>query len=197
MPCWTTALNAACTAASVKGPNPARIHTQALAASDLDAVADIEKTAYAYPWSRKHFVDSLHDGHALQCLTLEPDPAVDPPSWAHAPTVRNGHWVLGYWVAMNGVQEVHLLNITTVPVHRRHGWGRLIMQTLLHWSAQQHAQQLWLEVRHSNTAARALYQALGFEAVGLRKGYYPARPLREDAVVMRKTIHLNPCPLPP
>lgn len=155
-------------------------------ASLLDQIAEVDKTAYAHPWSRRHFADSLAGGHVLQMLVMAPEPHLDPPHWAHAPALPDGRWLLGYLVAMKGVDEVHLLNITTVPLHQRQGWARFMLQALALWSRGQDAQMLWLEVRASNRAARALYEAMGFEAVGVRKGYYPDRDAqREDAIVMR------------
>lgn len=152
----------------------------------LDLIAEVDKTAYAHPWSRRHFADSLAGGHAMQMLVMTPDPARDPPQWIHAPALPDGRWLLGYLVAMQGVEEAHLLNITTVPVHQRQGWARFMLQALQVWARGQGANTLWLEVRAGNHAARALYQAVGFEAVGVRKGYYPDRDARrEDAIVMR------------
>jgi ribosomal-protein-alanine N-acetyltransferase len=89
------------------------------------------------------------------------------------------------------VDEVHLLNITVAPAYQLQGWGRLMLDALALWSRGQGAQWLWLEVRTSNTHAKALYLRYGFRAVGLRKDYYPeggssllGTPAREDAVAM-------------
>ena len=93
--------------------------------------------------------------------------------------------LLGYLVAMPGVDEVHLLNITVSPAHQRRGWARFMLDALVLWSRGQGAQTLWLEVRTGNIPARALYTAYGFRQVGVRKAYYPAgHGRREDAVVM-------------
>ena len=163
---------------------------QPLQVQDLDRIHDIEKTAYAYPWSRKHFEDSLNAGHAVVALVAQASNDLPPePTWVHPPTLTNGAYVLSYCVAMMGVQEVHLLNITTPPAHRRQGWARLLLNTLAQWGRQQGAENLWLEVRRSNAGAQALYAAMGFEAVGVRKGYYPdAGGTREDAIVMRLAL---------
>lgn len=151
----------------------------------LPLVAEVEKTAYAHPWSLRHFQDSIQSGHPAQMLVMYPDEQRDPPGWAHAPALLDGRWLLGYFVAMKGVDEVHLLNITTVPLHQRQGWARVMLQTLAAWTHLQGAQWLWLEVRASNRPARALYESIGFRQVGLRRGYYPdAGTQREDAVVM-------------
>ena len=93
--------------------------------------------------------------------------------------------LLGYFVAMEGVQEVHLLNITVAPEHQRQGWARLMLDALCVWSRGRGAQWLWLEVRKSNTRAADVYRRYGFKQVGERKNYYPDRQgKREDALVM-------------
>lgn len=183
-------------------PLPLQLRIRPLQADDIERIHEIEKTAYAYPWSRKHFEDSLNAGHAVVALVAQAE-AVAPaatgakqlgdlppqPHWVHAPTLGNGAYVLSYCSAMMGVQELHLLNITTPPAHRRQGWARLLLKTLALWGRLQGAENLWLEVRRSNAGAQALYTALGFEAVGVRKGYYPdAAGRREDAIVMRLAL---------
>ena len=132
----------------------------------LDAVLAVEQSAYSHPWSRANFLDTLAAGHQAQCLMA-------------------GRELLGYFVAMPGYQEVHLLNITVAPAHQRQGWALVMLDALALWSRGQHAEWLWLEVRISNTRAQQVYLRRGFARVGVRKGYYPQRPdEREDAVVM-------------
>lgn len=132
----------------------------------LDDVLPIEQRAYAHPWSRGNFVDSIQSGYEAQVLVADTT-------------------VLGYFVAMKGVEEVHLLNITVAPSHQRQGWGRVMLDALAIWSRGQGAQWLWLEVRVSNARALQIYEHHGFRKVGSRRGYYPADGgLREDAVVM-------------
>ena len=166
--------------------SPALTHSQRritfvpMTEADLDAVVEVEKTAYTHPWSRKHFSDSLQSGYPAVLLLGEPLPG----EVAH-PGRPDGRVLLGYLVAMPGVDEVHLLNITVAPAQQRQGWARFMLDALVLWSRGQRAQWLWLEVRHSNTPARALYERYGFAQVGLRRGYYPAgQREREDAVVM-------------
>ena len=173
-----------------EGHHGLQLSVQTLQVQDIDRIHEIEKTAYAYPWSRKHFEDSLNAGHAVVALVAQAASELPPePAWVHAPTLTNGAHVLSYCVAMMGVQEVHLLNITTPPAHRRQGWAQLLLNTLAHWGRQQGAETLWLEVRRSNAGAQALYAAMGFESVGVRKGYYPdAGGEREDAIVMRLAL---------
>jgi ribosomal-protein-alanine N-acetyltransferase len=93
--------------------------------------------------------------------------------------------VLGYFVAMKGVDEVHLLNITVAPEFQGQGWSRLLLEALTIWSRGQGAEWLWLEVRVGNARAIHVYEAHGYRRVGLRKAYYPAGlGQREDAIVM-------------
>ena len=161
-------------------PGERRIHFEPMSEADLDAVRAVEVTAYAHPWSRKHFQDSLQAGYPAVLLLGE----VLPGEQAQAVMAR-GRVLLGYLVAMPGVDEVHLLNITVAPAHQRQGWARFMLDALVLWSRGQRAQWLWLEVRESNEPARRLYRGYGFSQVGVRKGYYPAGHLhREDAVVM-------------
>ena len=151
-----------------------------LSADVLPLVAEVEKTAYSHPWTLGHFKDTMNAGHHTQVLLGEARPGD-----AGLPTLADGRVLIGYLVAMQILDEVHLLNITVAPAHQRRGWARFMLDALVLWSRGQRAQWLWLEVRQSNTAARRLYEGYGFSQVGLRKGYYPAGHLhREDAVVM-------------
>jgi [ribosomal protein S18]-alanine N-acetyltransferase len=148
--------------------------------ADLDAVCEVEKSAYAHPWTRRHFADSLASGYPA--IMLLGEAGAREVVW---PGRDDGRVLLGYVVAMPGVEEVHLLNITVSPQHQRQGWARCLLDGLVLWSRGQRALWLWLEVRSGNVPARGLYDSYGFQAVGLRKNYYPAGQFgREDAVVM-------------
>jgi ribosomal-protein-alanine N-acetyltransferase len=134
--------------------------------ADLDEVLAIERSSYSHPWTHGNFSDSLRSGYQAQLL-------------------RAGGELLGYFVAMKGVDEVHLLNITVAPACQGRGWGRLMLDALALWSRGQGAQWLWLEVRVGNLRAQRIYESNGFRRVGDRKAYYPAPDgRREDAVVM-------------
>jgi ribosomal-protein-alanine N-acetyltransferase len=96
--------------------------------------------------------------------------------------------LIGYFVAMPGVDEMHLLNLTVAPGAQGRGLGRGLLDSLVARCRDEHRAWLWLEVRESNQRARAIYRRYGFEDVGLRRGYYPAVLRREDAIVMRLTV---------
>lgn len=180
---------------SAASATAARLVWRALTPEDIGSVVEVEKTAHAHPWKARHFEDSIAAGYWCQLLALRKAPGVDPPGWVHHPSTCDGHWLLGYLVAMPGVEEAHLLNLTVAPAHRRCGWGRWMMNALHHWARAQQARCLWLEVRASNRAARGLYEQLGWQVVGVRRGYYPdTAQAREDAVVMRLTLTSTPRP---
>ena len=104
-----------------------------------------------------------------------------------------GRQILGYFVAMPGVQEAHLLNITVAPAFQRQGWAPLMLEALGGWARGQRAQWLWLEVRTSNERAQDVYLRHGFRRVGVRKAYYPAPGgRREDAIVMSLRLDESP-----
>jgi ribosomal-protein-alanine N-acetyltransferase len=141
-------------------------HFEPLAEQHLEAVLQLEQQAYAHPWQRANFVDSLQSGYQAQLLLAD-------------------ETLLGYFVAMKGVEEVHLLNITVAPQYQRQGWARVMLDALAIWAKGQGAHWLWLEVRAGNQRAMEVYEASGYARVGERKSYYPAaQGQREDAVVM-------------
>ncbi|WP_310625128.1 ribosomal protein S18-alanine N-acetyltransferase [Limnohabitans sp.] len=132
----------------------------------LDDVLRIENSAYAHPWTRGNFAGSLKSGYQLLAL-------------------MGGNTLVGYWVAMEGVDEVHLLNITVSPEFQGQGYGVLMLDALSVWARSRQAQWLWLEVRVGNTHAMQVYERYGFRPVGERKNYYSAdQGQREHAVVM-------------
>jgi len=145
---------------------PAEARFEPLTARHLDAVLRVEQQAYAHPWQHANFLDSLQAGYQAQLLMADDT-------------------LLGYFVAMKGVDEVHLLNITVAPAHQRQGWAHVMLDAITIWARGQGAEWLWLEVRLGNQRAIEVYQAHGYRRVGLRKSYYPAgRDGREDALVM-------------
>jgi ribosomal-protein-alanine N-acetyltransferase len=145
---------------------PVEARLEPLEAARLEQVLQIEQRAYPHPWTRGNFLDALKSGY-------------------HARALLAGEELLGYYVAMQGVDEVHLLNITVSPDYQHQGWGRIMLDALALWARGLGAQWLWLEVRVSNTRAIAIYETHGYRRVGLRKNYYPAGSgRREDAVVM-------------
>ncbi len=146
-------------------PEPA--HFEALTAAHLDLLMAVEESAYPHPWTRGNFIDAMAAGYQCQLL------------------LAGQRRLLGYFIAMHGVGEVHLLNITVAPQYQRQGWAHVLLDALDLWARSLAAQWIWLEVRVSNARARAVYERHGYRRVGERKRYYPAEDgQREDAIVM-------------
>jgi [ribosomal protein S18]-alanine N-acetyltransferase len=134
---------------------------------DLDTVLAIESQCYSHPWTRGNFIDSLAAGYLAELRLSEAGECI------------------GYWVAMPGVEEMHLLNLSVAPRHQRRGHAQAMVSDLVQQARARGDRQLWLEVRIGNTAARLLYRRIGFLESGLRRNYYPlAGGRREDALVM-------------
>ena len=137
----------------------------------LDAVLAIEVQAYAFPWTRGNFIDSIAAGYLARVL------------------VGDDGELIGYFVAMPGFEEMHLLNVTVSSRHEGQGHARRLLAELYALSASFAATALWLEVRESNGRARALYLREGFSEAGRRRDYYPAPAgQREDAILMTRSL---------
>jgi ribosomal-protein-alanine N-acetyltransferase len=134
-------------------------------AEEIDAVLAIERRAYPFPWTRANFADSLAAGYS---------------AWS----CRSADTLLGYAVMMLVLDEAHLLNLTVAPEWQRKGYGQLVLRHLFGVARSHGAKRMFLEVRPSNVPGQGLYGKFGFEAIGRRRGYYPAGAGREDAVVM-------------
>jgi ribosomal-protein-alanine N-acetyltransferase len=132
---------------------------------DLEAVAQMESRSYAFPWTQDIFRDCLRVGYCCRVCML-------------------GQRLIGYAIMSVAVGESHLLNICVDPEFQGQRLGRRILERMLNLAKQRGADTAFLEVRPSNRAAVALYHSLGFNEIGLRRGYYPAAQGREDALVL-------------
>ena len=150
------------------GPAPSM---RELTVGMLDAVLAIEVQAYAFPWTRGNFIDSIAAGYLTRAL------------------VADDGELIGYFVAMPGFEEMHLLNVTVAARHEGQGHARRLLAELYALSSGFAATALWLEVRQSNARARALYLREGFSEAGQRRDYYPApQGRREDAILMTRLL---------
>ena len=92
--------------------------------------------------------------------------------------------VAGYVFCREVAGESELLNLAVDPGLRRGGVGRMLLAAAIEWLTTRGARETFLEVRASNVAAIALYEEVGFRAVGRRPGYYQRPP--EDAILYRR-----------
>ncbi len=133
----------------------------------IDDVMRLERQVYPFPWTAGNFADALRSGYSAWTLVADDDT------------------LIAYAVAMLAVDEAHLLNLAVDPRRQRQGHGWQLLDWMARTMHEYGAQSLLLEVRPSNTGAQQLYRRYGFVQIGTRRGYYPAAPGREDAIVMR------------
>jgi ribosomal-protein-alanine N-acetyltransferase len=89
--------------------------------------------------------------------------------------------IRGFLVARFAAAECELENLVISVANRRRGFGLQLIQSLIAAARQRNVEQILLEARESNLAARALYEKVGFEVKGQRKAYY-SHP-EEDALL--------------
>jgi len=142
------------------------VHIRPMMEMDLTEVAAIELKSYAFPWSENIFRDCLRVGYTCRALDMA------------------GH-IIGYGVMSLGAGEAHILNLCVREEFRIVGFGRRLLEHMLERAAAAGINEAFLEVRPTNLAAIRLYQRLGFEQIGIRRGYYQAPDGREDAIVLK------------
>jgi len=133
--------------------------------ADVDAVCAIEQVVQPYPWSHGNFSDALDSGYRG---------VVD----------EVAGQIVSYAILMPVLDEAELLNIGVAAAWQRKGLGRAMLEAQMQWARTQSMQRIFLEVRVSNLPAIALYRALGFVEIGVRRGYYQNAAGREDAMAM-------------
>ncbi len=136
---------------------------------DLSLVSDIERRSYDYPWSHGVFRDCLLAGY--NCVVIE----------------RDGD-VCGYGILSVAAGEAHILNLCVDPAVRSLGYGEQLLDALIGRARDSDVDQVFLEVRPSNTTALKLYAKKGFHKIADRRGYYQAVDGREDASVLAKKL---------
>jgi len=137
--------------------------------ADVAAVAAAERMAYQFPWSEGIFRDCVRVGYVCRVAIVD-------------------EAVIGYSIMSVGAGEAHILNLCIAQEFRCHGLGRRLLNYMLDRARAAGMAEAFLEVRPTNTTAIRLYQSLGFEQVGIRKGYYQAVAGREDATVFKLAL---------
>ncbi len=138
--------------------------------SDIKVLAEIESAAYEFPWELETFRSCFKIGY-------------------HCWVGERAREVVGYGISTIGAGESHVLNLCVAPNWQGRGYGRVILQKLIDEATRFKADSLFLEVRPSNPNAIKLYRSVGFNEIGMRKDYYPARNNgREDALVMARVL---------
>jgi len=156
------------TAPELLGAN-AEVLIRPMRGADVGEVVAIERAAYQFPWSEGIFRDCLRVGYICRVVSVD-------------------RQVMGYGVMSVGAGEAHVLNLCVADGFRCRGAGKKLLLCLLERAHAAGMAEAFLEVRPSNTGAIRLYQSIGFEQVGTRRGYYQAVNGREDAAVLKLSL---------
>ena len=138
---------------------------------DLDAIMSIETVIYDFPWTPQIFVDCLRVGYLCQVVEVDGE-------------------IAGYCIMSIGASEAHVLNLCIAENYRRIGLGQKLLSHMLVMAKHKNVGTVFLEVRPSNEAALRLYDKLGFNQIGVRGDYYPAKLGREDAIILAKSLEV-------
>jgi [ribosomal protein S18]-alanine N-acetyltransferase len=140
------------------------IEIRRLQLRDLSAIEEIERSAYPTPWSRSMFAGELAKPSSICLGAFE------------------GTRLVGYLIVSRYVDAWHVMNVAVALDRRRGGIATTLLGQLFEVTSEDDRRGYTLEVRVSNKSAIALYERLGFERRGVRRGYYTDN--REDALIM-------------
>lgn len=136
--------------------------------SDLDDVVRMEGELFSMPFSRALFRKFM----AQDAIK----------NWV----IVAGGGVVGYLIHSLLPGQIDILNIAIEKKWQRRGAGSKLMQHLFLLVTEHGVEEIFLEVRPSNKAARAFYEKWGFFEVSRRKGYY--HDTGEDALILRLKV---------
>jgi ribosomal-protein-alanine N-acetyltransferase len=142
------------------------IEIRRLTPRDLEAIDRIERRSYPTPWSRSMFASELAKSSSVSLGAYDGE----------------ADELVGYLVISRYVDAWHVMNVAVVPERRRQGIASALFDRLFEVTGSDGRRGYTLEVRISNEAAIKLYERLGFESRGVRRGYYTDN--REDALIM-------------
>ena len=143
-----------------------KLELRKLELRDLNAIERIERESYPTPWSRSMFAGELAKPSSLSLGAFDPESGA----------------LVGYLVISRYVDAWHVMNLAVTESYRRRGVARTLLDQLFEVTAADERRGYTLEVRVSNEGAIKLYEAMGFVARGVRRGYYTDN--REDALIM-------------
>lgn len=134
--------------------------------SDLPASLLLDMESMERPWSESVWRDELKSPFSLYLV------------------IEEGEEIVAHIGVKRIMEELHIMTVAVSPGYRRRGYARALITAALSAPVNAGARSVYLEVRPSNTAARALYESLGFKATGVRPRYYGD----EDAILMTRDL---------
>jgi ribosomal-protein-alanine N-acetyltransferase len=153
------------------GPTQATVTLRRMTIADLDALLPYEEVMFGTEaWSRNAYLEELADTRMRYYVVAE---------------AADGS-LLGDGGLLTIGETAQIVTVGVLPAARRRGVGRLLVRALVTEARRRQAEEVLLEVRVDNEAAKRLYESEGFLVIGSRKGYYDRG--RVDAVVMRHEL---------
>ena len=156
------------------------LQVRAMQNGDIDSVYSIELVAHRAPWSREIISDCVLVGYDCRVLELVDDAGVE---------------IAGYIICRYHDGVCHILNLCIPPSLQRKGYGQFLLQYVIDSPAVKGTNSALLEARPSNKGALHLYNKMGFQQVGYKRGYYRDDPVVEDAIVLQKQMLDGPSSL--
>ncbi len=150
--------------APVPGERAGGVGLRAATLGDIPALVAIERASFSDPWDTRAFVSLLSAAAS------------------HVQVATEQERVVGYAALVLAADEAELANLAVADAARGRGVGRQLLSWAMARARDAGASAMYLEVRESNTVARALYGSAGFDEIGRRRRYY--RDPDEDALVM-------------
>lgn len=142
------------------------VSIRAYTPDDFAAVYHVNQISDEFHWREESMRDCLSNS-AHFCWVLEIDNQIE-----------------AFIIVSVAAQESEIWNLCVAPHVQRRGYASLLLKHALAFVKEKGAQMMFLEVRVSNKAAQALYQAFGFNEFSIRKNYYRYHgDTREDALV--------------
>ena len=135
-----------------------------MTAQDINAVMEVEKSAYTYPWTKGIFADCIRVGYDCWVAT-------------------ENEVIIAHAVLSIAAGESHILNLAVSKSLQKSGIGKQLLTQMINIARLKNADIIMLEARPSNTAAIRLYESKGFNEIGSRKAYYPTKDGKEDALL--------------
>ena len=134
----------------------------------------IENACHTHPWTEKLFRSCVGGRYFGE--------------YAQAIDASGSSKVIGFYIGEYILGEATLMNICVNPIEQGQGLGNALLTQFIQQAKALGGEQLWLDVRTSNTPAIMLYINHGFTEISRRTGYYPTATGYEDSIVMGKKL---------
>jgi ribosomal-protein-alanine N-acetyltransferase len=140
--------------------------------ADLPSIYRMEQASFADPWDEDAITAALTLPHMQ--------------TWVAERGDHVSRELVGFVIGLMLGAEAEVADLAVSPAMRGQGVGGFLLDFLLAGAAREGVASVFLEVRESNVAARALYVSRAFREVGRRRGYY--RQPVEDALLLRRDL---------